>query len=314
MINWKYVKKFVDEKEHVTKYVFEKDDIAVEAVLYRYPTYKERTVLCISTMCGCPMGCRFCGTGDYFVRSLTAEEIVDQVEYILGTQIDCDPEEIKKLQIMVMSQGEPLMVKALEPAFELLYEQYPNAALLISSSGPDVNYDWVIDMAVRIPTVGLQFSVHESTDETRNKLIPFAKKMNLEQIVTAGIDFYVATGRKPYFNYCAHDNNVSDDDVSRLVGLFSPYIWCATVSVICERDVGKEMRNDHQRNLATEFASKLVSSGYDVRVFDPAGADTVGGGCGQLHYSQAWMNAHPEFTKPSVGFGKPKVHIPIVAL
>jgi len=49
---WTNVQIFQDEKEHVKKYVFERDDIAVESVLYRYPTYTERTVLCISTMCG----------------------------------------------------------------------------------------------------------------------------------------------------------------------------------------------------------------------------------------------------------------------
>lgn len=65
---WSNIQVFQDDKEHVKKYVFEKSDIAIESVLYRYPTYRERTVLCISTMCGCPMGCRFCGTGDYFVR------------------------------------------------------------------------------------------------------------------------------------------------------------------------------------------------------------------------------------------------------
>ena len=71
-----------------------------------------------------------------------------------------------------------LLNSILEQAFEKLYAKYPNAALLISSSGPKVDYGWVREMSKRIPTVGLQFSIHESTDEARDKLIPFAKKMN----------------------------------------------------------------------------------------------------------------------------------------
>lgn len=308
---WKNVNVFEDAKEHVKKYVFEKDDIAIESVLYKYPTYDERTVLCISTMCGCPMGCRFCGTGDYFVRNLTAEEIVGQAEYILESQIDgLDPSNIKKLQIMVMSMGEPALNKALEHAFEVLYEKYPNAALLISSSGPKVDYKWIRLMSRRIPTVGLQFSIHESTDEARDKLIPFKAKMNLQEIAEEGILWNLSTGRKPYFNYCAHEKNSTDEDVIRLLKLFTPDVWEATVSVICERDAHAEAKNDHQRDLAVEFGNKLVNVGYNVRVFDPAGQDTIGGGCGQLWYVQDWMKNNPEYVKESVGHGLHKVHTP----
>ena len=56
--------------------------------------------------------------------------------------------------------------------------------------------------------------------------------------------------------------------------------------------------------------SMVVVNGYDVRIFDPAGQDTIGGGCGQLWYVQEWMNDHPEYTKKSVGYGKEKVHTP----
>lgn len=313
---WKNINVFEDEKEHVKKYVFEKDDIAIESVLYRYPTYSERTVLCISTMCGCPMGCRFCGTGDYFVRSLTAEEIVAQATYILETQIDVAPSEIKKLQIMVMSMGEPALNKALEQAFEVLYEKYPHAALLISSSGPKVNYGWIRDMSRRIPTVGLQFSIHESTDEARDKLIPFDKKLNLEEIANEGVKWHLDTGRRPYFNYCAHEGNNTDEDVERIKKLFWPEIWEATVSVICERDSHAEATNQYQRELAVDFGNKLLAEGYNVRVFDPAGQSTIGGGCGQLWFTQAWMKEHPDLAKPSVGCGLPKIHatIPIKVL
>ena len=309
---WTNVQIFQDEKEHVKKYVFERDDIAVESVLYRYPTYTERTVLCISTMCGCPMGCRFCGTGDYFVRSLTAEEIVAQATYILDSQIDgINPSEIKKLQIMVMSMGEPALVKALWEAFRILHKKYPNAALLISSSGPKIDYSWIREMSVEIPTVGLQFSVHESTDTARNALIPFKNKLNLFEIAKEGLEWFIATRRKPYFNYCAHENNSSEEDVDRLFNLFNPSVWEATVSVICERESHAQATNDHQRNLAIEFGNKLVERGYNVRVFDPAGQDTIGGGCGQLWFVQDWMKAHPDLAKPSAGNGLQKIHTPV---
>lgn len=71
---WNDIKRVDDHAERVTKFVFSNESAVAEAVLYRYPTYGERTVICISTQSGCPVGCRFCGAGDAFVRSLSADE------------------------------------------------------------------------------------------------------------------------------------------------------------------------------------------------------------------------------------------------
>lgn len=309
--HWDEIKDFPDPSEHVSKFVFVKPDCAVESVLYRYPEYEERTVICCSTMSGCPIGCRFCGTGDYFVRNLTADEIVSQPQYLLENAIGgLDPSRIKKLQIMVMSMGEPVLNKALWEAFRRLHAMYPQASLLISTSAPDIDWSWVFEMSREIPTVGLQFSVHESTDEARDALIPFKKKLTLARIAEVGVQWSEATGRRPFFNYCAHDANVADEDADRILALYDPAIWEATVSVICERNEFEPAKNDHQRALAVDFSAKLVERGFNVRVFDPAGMDTIGGGCGQLWFVQEWMRNHPDKARPSVGHGLPGVHAP----
>lgn len=307
---WPEIKIISDDASNVKKYVFTKDDAAVESVLYKYPDYKTRTVICCSTQSGCPVGCRFCGAGDYFVRSLTAEEIVAQaVRCVEDTGVD--PATMGRLQIMFMSMGEPLLnMKALDPAIRELHRLYPNAALLISTSAPKVNYAEVRQLSKDVPTVGLQFSVHESTNDARNKLVPLKGKLTLEEIAAEGEAWHAATGRKPFFNYCAHDTNSTPEDADRIAALYDPLVFCATVSVVCERQEGLPATNDHQRNLASDFASKLVERGYDTRMFDPAGQDTVGGGCGQLWYLQEWMRNHPEHAKPSVGCGKEVVHAP----
>jgi 23S rRNA (adenine2503-C2)-methyltransferase len=308
---WNEIRDFPDSAEHVNKHVFVKPDCAVESVLYRYPEYEERTVICCSTMSGCPIGCRFCGTGDYFVRNLTADEIVSQPQHLLENCIGgLDPARIKKLQIMVMSMGEPVLNKALWPAFRRLHAMYPHASLLISTSAPDIDWSWVIEMSREIPTVGLQFSVHESTDAARDALIPFKKKLTLQQIAEVGAAWSTATGRRPFFNYCAHDGNVTDADAERIYALYDPRIWEATVSVICERNEFQKAKNQHQRDLAVGFSAKLVERGFNVRVFDPAGMDTIGGGCGQLWFVQQWMREHPAVARPSVGHGLPSVHTP----
>jgi 23S rRNA (adenine2503-C2)-methyltransferase len=312
---WENVKCVQGTDDNVCKYIFSSDGskgAVAEAVLYKYPTYEDRTVICCSTQSGCPVGCRFCGTGEFFIRSLTADEIVAQVQYLFKDK-NIDSTKCEKIQIMFMSMGEPLLNKnGLIGAIRQLNKLYPNAALLISTSAPDIDYSWVRELSVEIPQVGLQFSVHESTDEARDKLIPFKAKLNLLQIAYEGEEWYADTGRQPFFNYCAHEGNTSQDDAYRLLSLFDPSIWQATVSVVCESDESVAAANIRQRELAQNFMNKLLELGFSVRCFDPAGQDDIGGGCGQLHFLQKWVKLHPELTKNSCGYGLPKVHTPRV--
>lgn len=99
----------IDSAEgNVRKYVFTSATGVAESVLYRYPDYQTRTVICCSTMSGCPVGCRFCGAGDRFVRAFSAEEIVAQVDRCIA-DTGVDPAAMGRLQIMFMSMGEPLL-------------------------------------------------------------------------------------------------------------------------------------------------------------------------------------------------------------
>jgi 23S rRNA (adenine2503-C2)-methyltransferase len=165
------------------------------------------------------------------------------------------------------------------------------------------------ECSIEIPQIGLQFSVHESTDEARKRLIP-SRTMKLEEISSIGNTWWRKTGRKPFFNYCVHPNNNTQEDVNRLRDLFHPQIWEATLSVICERDEHIAAANERQRTLAQDFSEKMLKAGFNVRVFNPAGQDDIGGGCGQLWFVQDWMKKHPELAKPTRGFGLPVVHTP----
>lgn len=312
MTIWSDVKIVRSSNANVSKYVFTNDTAVAEAVLYKYPDYATRTVICCSTQSGCPIGCRFCGAGDNFVRSLTAEEIVSQPMRLLA-DTGVDPAKMKRLQIMFMSMGEPLLnLGALVPALRSLYDAYPNAALLISTAAPRIDYGLVRDISVEIPTIGLQFSVHESTDTARDALIPFKVKLTLAEIAEEGEQWALATGRQPFFNYCAHEKNNTEADADRLAALFDPSLWQATISVVCERDEHVAAANERQRELAANFQQLLGARGYSTRMFDPAGQDDIGGGCGQLWFVQDWMARNAPKARHSTGYGKPVVHAPRV--
>jgi 23S rRNA (adenine2503-C2)-methyltransferase len=288
-------KKIDSTDTNVSKFVFEDKDIAVEAVLYRYGSYRERTVICCSTQCGCPVGCKFCGTGKFFVRNLTDDEIIEQVNTVLD-HIDCPTEEIKKFQIMFMSMGEPFYnYRNLEKAILYLHYLYSNAQLLISTSYPSgllkEYYGDFIQLSQKIDKIGLQFSVHESNDEDRKKLIP-SNIPPLKDLARYGEMWAKRVGRKPFFNYCVHEKNSKQKNVLELKQIFKPAVWECTLSVICESDNTMKNAIESKLELIRNFAKKMTKAGYSIRVFNPAGQDDIGGGCGQLWYFQEWRKNH----------------------
>ena len=111
-----------------------------ESVLYRYNDFYKITVICCSVMSGCPVGCKFCGTGSKFVRNLTSDEIVTQIEIVLKDKnlIDDINERCEKLQFMFMSMGEPMLnIDNVIKAIKILNKKFNNAALLLSTVGID---------------------------------------------------------------------------------------------------------------------------------------------------------------------------------
>lgn len=282
------VKKFV--------YEFEQPKAIAEAVLYRYGSYQKRTVICCSVMSGCPVGCTFCGTGSFFVRNLSADEIVAQVKGCLDT-IDCNTLDIEKFQIMFMSMGEPFLnFDALWRAIIRLNELYPNAQLLVSTSAPALIYrhfSSFVELSLNISKVGLQFSVHESTDENRRKLIP-TRTCTLRQIAVLGEFWAAFVGRKPFYNYCVHEKNNTPEDAERLTTLFRPEVWETTLSVICEKDETVANSIDRQLEIINGFASEMTKRNASLRIFNPAGQDDIGGGCGQLWYFQEWLKENQD--------------------
>ena len=281
---------------NVFKYVFTGEDYVVEAVLYRYESFMKRTVICCSTMSGCPVGCKFCGTGNKFIRNLDSDEIVGQIIAILSDKkIFSSIQDAERFQIMFMSMGEPMLNWGnVESAIRKLHSKFPKAELLLSTIGPNEpeNFNKLLKLSCEIEKIGLQFSIHKAWDYQRDILIPYKDKMSLAQIRDYGILWWKETGRKPYLNYCLDGTNGSKPNADQLMDLFSPLIFCFTFSVVCSKD--ENMKDAGYKNLSQirQFEQQFLRKGYNTRIFNPDGQDDIGGGCGQLWYVQQWMKEH----------------------
>lgn len=137
----------------------------------------ERWMIGVSVMSGCPVRCKFCATGKLKrYRNLTAQEIVEQVQYVINKNIGTDPSKSMEFKINYTRMGEPFLnIEAVKEAIRIITALYPNVHHYISTigvSGSDFNF--VKD------NITLQFSIHSFDEAYRNWLIPFKRKMNLE--------------------------------------------------------------------------------------------------------------------------------------
>jgi len=141
----------------------------------------DRWMVGVSVMSGCPVGCKFCATGKLKrCRNLTAQEIVDQVMFVINRNKNFDPVLAKEFKINYTRMGEPFLnIENVKKAIEII-DDYFGIGLThhyISTIGiKGADYSWIKK------NVTLQFSVHSFDENYRNWLIPFKNKVTLEEM------------------------------------------------------------------------------------------------------------------------------------
>jgi len=139
----------------------------------------ERWMIGVSCMSGCPVKCQFCATGQMKKwRRLTADEIVDQVEFILQQHDGASFVAAAEHKVNYTRMGEPFLnVEAVREAIEIIESRYPGTHHYVSTIGiAGSDFSWIRD------NITLQLSLHSLHEERRNKLIPFPKKMSLQAL------------------------------------------------------------------------------------------------------------------------------------
>lgn len=189
---------------------------------------KERWMVGVSCMSGCPVRCKFCATGKLKrYRNLTAQEIVDQVMFIVNNNPDYDPTESKEFKINYTRMGEPaLNLEAVKDAIKMIDEKFPNTHHYVSTIGiKGVNYDWVKD------NVTLQLSLHSLNEEKRDWLIPFNRKLSIEELG----QIRTKSNLKTTLNLTLVDE--TDWSIEKLKEYFNPEYFFIKISPVNENEI-----------------------------------------------------------------------------
>jgi 23S rRNA (adenine2503-C2)-methyltransferase len=195
---------------------------------------KERWMIGVSTMSGCPVGCKFCATGMLKkCRNLTAEEIVEQVTFILAEDYNIQNcADSKEFKINYTRMGEPFLnIAAVKEAIEKIDNMLTKTKVhhYISTVGiKGADYSWIKD------NVTLQFSVHSFKEDYRDWLIPYKHKATLEEMGKVRTN----SNLKTTVNLTLA--RPEDFDIKALKRYFDPRYFFIKISPINENVVSKE--------------------------------------------------------------------------
>ncbi|AOQ24565.1 Dual-specificity RNA methyltransferase RlmN [Moorella thermoacetica] len=145
----------------------------------------DRWMIGVSVMSGCPVGCKFCATGSKFYRNLSAEEIVEQVEFIVNNNPQFNPQDSKEFKILFTRMGEPLLnIDNFCQAVQELHDRYPFAVKAISTVGVRNPYavQRLFYLASEIPNIQFQISMHTTREDLRKELLGKVDKFSLAEL------------------------------------------------------------------------------------------------------------------------------------
>lgn len=258
-----------------------------------YIPEEDRGTLCISSQVGCTLTCTFCHTGTQtLVRNLTAGEIVGQI-MLARDRIKDWPDDIMVnpkppssgryiTNVVLMGMGEPLYnFDNVKTAINIAAD---GEGLSLSKRRITLSTSGVVPEIVRAGhEIGsaLAISLHGTTDEIRNTLVPLNKKYPIAQLLEACRNYPgLSNAKRITFEYVMlKDVNDTMADAKRLVKLLSgipakvnliPFNpWPGSAYVCSEWDT------------IENFAEILNNAGYASPVRTPRGRDIMAA-CGQL--------------------------------
>jgi 23S rRNA (adenine2503-C2)-methyltransferase len=278
------------------------DGEAIETVLMLYP---KRATVCISTQAGCAMGCPFCATGQAgFRRQLTAGEVIRQVVVadaalrsgVIGGGTDGErsesagdprtelpdgaPDHITN--VVFMGMGEPLAnLPATLATVRWLHDpegfRLSARGITVSTVGLTPGIRKLADLDL---PVTLAVSLHASTDELRDDLVPVNRSHPLAEVEQAMAEYRDRTNRRVSIEWCLiGDVNDDDEQADRLAAIARRLR--AHVNVIPMNPTPGVRWKEPSAARTRAFVERVRRRGAEITLRDTRGRD-ADAACGQL--------------------------------
>ena len=245
----------------------------------------DRGALCVSSQVGCTLACTFCHTGTMkLVRNLTPEEIVGQWMLARDREDEWGKSDAERriTNIVLMGMGEPLYnYENVKKAMLILMDQdgvaLSKRRITLSTSGVIQE----IEACGRDLEVNLAISLHATTNELRNEIVPINKKYPLEQLMQACRDYPGASNsRRITFEYVMLKGvNDSPEDAHRLVKMLKGIH--AKVNLIPFNPWPNSPYECSSNNRIHAFGRIIMAAGYSSPIRKTRGDDILAA-CGQL--------------------------------
>ncbi len=246
-----------------------------------------RGTLCVSSQVGCTLNCTFCYTGTQkLVRNLTSEEIVSQLLVAKDELSDWSNKHGRKISnVVFMGMGEPLYnYKNVKQAAEIMGDkegiQLSTKRITLSTSGivPEI-MKWGEEVDSR-----LAISLHATSDELRNEIVPINKKFPLKELIKSCREYPRAKNAKRITFEYVMLKGINDGvaDARKLVKLISGIP--AKINLIPFNPWPNSPYECSDKEQIKKFSDIIKNAGYASPVRKTRGQDIMAA-CGQLKSS-----------------------------
>jgi len=239
----------------------------------------DRLTLCVSTQVGCGFGCAFCYTGTMGLeRNLSAGEIVAQV--MVARQGLAPGARIT--HVVYMGMGEPLAnysatVKSLRLLTDPHAFGFSPRRITISTVGLVSGIERLARESLK---VNLAISLHATSNEIRDRIMPVNRGFAIEELLAACRRFPLPFRQRMTFEYVLLDGvNDAVEDARRLVRLLKGIRGKINLIPFNDWEGSSFSRPPLARIL--DFQTVLLEHGIRATVRWSKGED-IGAACGQL--------------------------------